>query len=129
VELAVNIGVVATPVAVAVIVTDVVPPANVPLAPVSGAENVTIAPPMGELPIITVPTSGEAKAVLMAALCGDPLVGAITSTGLLTPVLPQPGKKSNVRRRRSKLLAATSLVNASLLAGISAMDFMSLSRS
>jgi hypothetical protein len=61
---------------VAVVVA--VPLANVPLAPVLGAGNVTVTPgtPL-PLPSLTVAWNGVAKAVLITALCGVPLVGAM----------------------------------------------------
>jgi hypothetical protein len=52
------------------------PPANVPLAPLVGAVNVTTTPlPTGLFPAsVTVATNGAANAVLIAALCPEPLV-------------------------------------------------------
>lgn len=73
---AVNAAEVATPLALVVAVFT--PPANVPVAPVAGAEKVTVAPLTGfELASSTVATNGSAKAVLIAALCPAPLVGVI----------------------------------------------------
>ncbi len=74
-----NIAEVATPLALVVaVVVLVVVSANVPLAPDAGAVNVTIAPFTGFWPLSsTVATSGAANAVLVAALCGVPLVAVI----------------------------------------------------
>ena len=71
VELAVNTTEVARPEALVTAV--VTPPAKVPLAPDPGAANVTVIPLSG-LPTesFTNATNGEAKAVLITALCGDP---------------------------------------------------------
>jgi len=74
-ELAVNTADVATPLALVVAVFT--PPAKVPLAPVVGGVNVTTTPLTGLFPAsVTVATSGAAKAVLIAALCPEPLVAA-----------------------------------------------------
>ncbi len=63
----------------ALVVAVFVPPANVPLAPVcAGAVKVTVAPFTGLWPTsVTIATSGAANAVLMLALCPDPLYTAI----------------------------------------------------
>ena len=54
------------------------PPAKLPLAPDAGAVNVTVTPCTGLPPLsFTVATSGAANAVLIAALCGVPLVAVI----------------------------------------------------
>ena len=75
VAFAVNVEDVATPLAFVVAVVIAVPFANVPLAPLPGAENVTTTPPTGLLPAsVTVATSGAPNAVLIGALCPDPLV-------------------------------------------------------
>src|SRR5215472_6308295 len=80
VALAVKVAEVATPLAFVVAVFT--PPANVPLAPDAGGVNVTTTPLTGLLPLsVTVATSGAANAVLIAALCGVPLVAA-TFTGI-----------------------------------------------
>jgi len=74
--LAVKTADVATPLALVVAVFT--PPANVPLAPLAGALNVTTTPLTGLLPAsFTVATSGAPKAVLIAVLCGVPLVAVI----------------------------------------------------
>jgi hypothetical protein len=77
VAFAVKTAEVATPLAFVVAVF--APPANVPLAPVAGGVNVTTTPLTPAPPFVTVATSGAAKAVLTAALCGVPLVAAIVS--------------------------------------------------
>jgi hypothetical protein len=75
-ELAVKTAEVATPEALVVAVFT--PPANVPLAPLTGAANVTSAPLTGLPPeSLTVAASAAAKAVLIPALCGVPLVAVI----------------------------------------------------
>ena len=74
--MAVNTADVATP--LAFVVTVFTPPAKLPLAPVAGAVNVTVTPCTGLPPLsFTVATSAAANAVLMAALCGVPLVAVI----------------------------------------------------
>jgi hypothetical protein len=74
----VNVVEVATPLALVVSVSVFVPPANLPLAPVAGAVNVTVAPLTGfESLSSTVATSGNANAMLIAPLCGVPLVAVI----------------------------------------------------
>ena len=61
------------------------PPANVPLAPLTGAVNVTSTPLTGLLPAsFTVATKGAANAVLIAALCGVPLV-VVMEAGVAAP--------------------------------------------
>lgn len=71
--LAENVAEVATPLAFVVAVFT--PPANVPLAPLAGGVKVITTPPTGLFPeSVTVATSGAAKAVLIATLCGVPLV-------------------------------------------------------
>jgi hypothetical protein len=73
VALAVNVADVATPLAFVVAVFT--PPANVPLAPLAGGVKVTTTPLTGLFPeSVTVATNGAANAVLIAALCGVPLV-------------------------------------------------------
>jgi len=58
------------------------PPANVPLAPLPGTVNVTTTPLTGLFPAsVTVATNGAAKAVLIVALCPDPLVTTIFAGG------------------------------------------------
>ena len=81
--LAVNIPDVATPLA---LVVPVLPPAaKVPLAPLAGGVNVTTTPLTGFPPLsVTVAPSEAPNAVLMAALCGVPLVAA---TFAAAPVL------------------------------------------
>ena len=77
--MAVKVGAVALPLVSVVTFTLVNPPVKVPLAPEAGAVNVTTTPltpvPFAE----TIATSGWAKAVLMFALCGVPLLALITS--------------------------------------------------
>ena len=75
VAFAVKVEDVATPLPFVVAVVEVVPFANVPLAPLLGAVNVTTTPLTGLLlASIAVATSGAPKAVLIGALCPDPLV-------------------------------------------------------
>jgi hypothetical protein len=82
--LAVNTAEIATPDALVVAV--LTPPVNVPLAPLVGAVNVTIEP-LTALPpeSFTVATSGNAKALLITAVCGVPLVAEIVD--VVPPVL------------------------------------------
>ena len=92
--MAVNTVEVATPLA---LVVAVLLPAKLPLAPDAGAVNVTVTPCTGLPPLsFTVATSGAANAVLMAALCGVPLLAVIVAAvpaalvsaklaGVLTP--------------------------------------------
>jgi hypothetical protein len=96
--LAVYVVEVTTPLASVVSVSVLVPPANVPLAPVGGAVKVTNAPLTGDPPIITVATSGAANAVLTAVLCGVPLVGAIVSAGGLKFELLQLDRKAKAKK-------------------------------
>jgi len=79
--LAVNTADTATPLALVTAV--LIPPANVPLAPVcAGAVNVTVTPETGLLlASFTVACSVLANAVLIVALCGVPLV-AVTLAGV-----------------------------------------------
>jgi len=78
--LAENTAEVATPLLSVVAVFT--PPANVPLAPLDGAVKVTVTPLTALPPLsLTVATRGAAKAVLMVALCGVPLVAAIEAAG------------------------------------------------
>jgi hypothetical protein len=73
VELEVNATDVATPLAFEVAVFT--PPVNVPPAPLPGGVNVTTTPPTGLFPAsVTVATKGAANAVLIVALCPEPLV-------------------------------------------------------
>jgi hypothetical protein len=73
----------ATPLAFVVAV--LTPPANVPLAPLAGGVNVTTAPLTGLFPAsVTVATRGAANAVLIVALCPEPLV---TATFAAAPAL------------------------------------------
>jgi len=73
VEFAVKVADVATPLAFVVAVFT--PPANVPLAPLAGAVNVTTTLLTGLLPAsVTVATKGAENAVLIVALCPEPLV-------------------------------------------------------
>jgi hypothetical protein len=78
----VKTGDVATPDALVVAVAVFPPPAKVPLAPKPGAANVTLTPLTGFPPAsFTVATNGAAKAVLICALCGVPLVAAMDAGG------------------------------------------------
>jgi len=80
VEFAVNVADVATPLAFVVAVFT--PPANVPLAPLPGAVNVTTTPLTGLFPAsVTVATNGAPNAVLIVALCPDPLVTETFAAG------------------------------------------------
>src|ERR1700724_3561809 len=80
VAFAVNVADVAPPLAFVVAVFS--PPAKVPLAPLVGAVNVTTTPLTGLFPAsVTVATKGAPKAVLIAALCPDPLVTATLAAG------------------------------------------------
>jgi hypothetical protein len=80
IALAVKTTDVATP--LALVVALFTPPANEPLAPLAGGVNVTTTPLTGLLPAsVTVTTKGAAKAVLIAALCGVPLVAVTLATG------------------------------------------------
>jgi len=78
--LAVNVADAATPLALVVAVFT--PPANVPLAPLPGAVNVTTTPLTGLFPeSVTVATKAAANAVLIVALCPEPLVTTIFAGG------------------------------------------------
>jgi len=80
VAFAVNVAEVATPLVFVVAVF--APPANVPLAPLPGAVNVTTTPLTGLFEAsVTVATKGAPNAVLIAALCPDPLVTATFAAG------------------------------------------------
>ena len=80
---AVNTDEVATPLASVVAVVTLLPvSAKVPLAPVAGAVNVTTKPEFGTPPVVTVATNGLVKAAVTTALCPDPLVTVIVSTGV-----------------------------------------------
>jgi hypothetical protein len=73
VPLAVKTAEVATPLALVVAVFT--PLANAPLAPDAGGVNVTTTPLTGLFPeSVTVATNGAGNAVLIAAVCGVPLV-------------------------------------------------------
>jgi hypothetical protein len=73
---------IATPVALVVSVSVVIPFAKVPLAEVLGALNVTATPLTGfKLLSRTVAAKGAANVVLIAALCGVPLVAVIAAGG------------------------------------------------
>src|SRR5690242_9286164 len=79
VPFAVNVVDVATPLA---LLPAVFVPVNVPLAPLGGAVNVTVAPLTGLFPAsVTVATNGAANAVLIAALCPEPLVTTTLAAG------------------------------------------------
>src|SRR5271166_2896149 len=96
--LAVNTGVVAMPLALAVAITLVTAPGKVPPAPLAGEVNVTMVPGTG-LPKASRATtlSGRLKAVFMLVICGLPLMMAsdLTGPGLLinekTPKVVKPG--------------------------------------
>jgi hypothetical protein len=82
-----------------------VPPANVPLAPVAGAVKVTNASLTAAPPIVTVATSGAANAVFTAVLWVAPLVAAIDSAGGLKLELLQLVKPTKARKIRPSRLA------------------------
>ena len=76
---AVSAGDVACPFASVVTTTDVLVPANVPLAPVAGAENVTVAPATGR-PVAgftTLACSGVSKVPPVDVVCPEPPVQVI----------------------------------------------------
>ena len=76
---AVNTAEVATPLVVAAVFT---PPAKVPLAPLPGAVNVTTTPFTGLFPAsVTIATNGAPNAVLIGALCPEPLVTTTFAAG------------------------------------------------
>jgi hypothetical protein len=81
--LAVNVGAIATP--LALVVTVAVAPlpgaANVPLAPLDGAVKVTLAPLTRLPPLSLTVTCKAAKAVFMTTLCVAPLVAVIVAGG------------------------------------------------
>src|SRR5216683_2852713 len=80
VAFAVNVAEVATPLALLVAVFT--PPAKVPLAPLPGAVNVTTTPLTGLFPAsVTVATKSAVNAVLIAALCPEPLVTTTLAAG------------------------------------------------
>jgi len=73
VPLAVNVAEAATPFELVTAVFT--PPANVPLAPLPGTINITVTPLTGLLPAsFTIACKGNAKAVLITAVCGVPLI-------------------------------------------------------
>src|SRR5207302_662289 len=75
-----NVDAVATPLPFVVAVFT--PPAKVPLAPLPGAVNVTTTPFTGLLPAsVTVATNGAPNAVLIDALCPEPLVTTTFAAG------------------------------------------------
>jgi hypothetical protein len=94
----VNVADVATPDAFVVAVF--APPAKLQLAPLLGDVNVTVTPFTGfPLALVTVTTRGAGKDVLIAALCGVPLVAATPPPGqlftkLAALTLPIPVAKS-----------------------------------
>jgi len=62
------------------------PPANVAEAPRAGTLNVTVTPLTGSLcASLTVACRGDAKVVLIAALCGVSLVTVIAAGGPASP--------------------------------------------
>src|SRR5581483_117340 len=76
--LAVNRGVVATPLELVVVVNEEPPPENVPLAPVVGAVNVTLTPGIKALFVSrTVAWSTTGKPAPGAVLWGVPALGTI----------------------------------------------------
>ncbi len=86
VPFAVNTVDVATPLP---FVTAVFVVAKLPLAPLLGAVNVTVIPLSRSPPVsLTVTTSGDAKAVLTAALCPEPLV-TVTEAGAPTVLVSE----------------------------------------
>jgi hypothetical protein len=78
---AVNVGAVATPLALVVTVAVPLPPANVPLAPFVAAVtvNVTETPLTPFPPLSATVACKEANAVLIATLCEPPLVAAMAA--------------------------------------------------
>jgi hypothetical protein len=104
VAFAVYVDEVATPLALVISVSVLVPPLNVPLAPVAGAVKVTNAPLTGVPPMVTVATSGAAKGVFTAVLCVAPFVAAIASAGGLKLELLQFVKATNASRTRPRSL-------------------------
>jgi hypothetical protein len=79
VAFAVNVFEVATPLA---FVSAAFDPVNAPLAPLVGAVNVTVTPLTGLFPAsVTVATNGAPNAVLIAALCPEPLVTTTLAAG------------------------------------------------
>src|ERR1700730_8944667 len=80
VAFAVNTAEVAIPLAFVVAVFS--PPAKLPLAPLVGAVNVTSTPLTGLFPAsVTVATKGAVNAVLIDALCPEPLVATTLAAG------------------------------------------------
>lgn len=75
--LAVNVGAVATPLLLVVACAVVPPPAKVPLAPLDGAVNVTTTPLNGSDLLSLTVACRDAKAVLIATLCGVPELAVI----------------------------------------------------
>jgi len=96
----------ATPLALVVYVSDTVPFANVPLAPVVGAVKVTDTPLVGDPPVVTVTISGAANGVPTVAICGDPLVIMIATTGVfeLNPLRPPQLGKNAIRQTKAKIV-------------------------
>jgi hypothetical protein len=87
---AVNVAAVATPWALVTAVFT--PPANVPLAPLTGAVNVTVTPLTGLLRLsFTVACMAVANAVLTVALCGVPTVAVMLCA---VPPLPLAARKA-----------------------------------
>jgi hypothetical protein len=79
--LAVKVGAVATPLALVTAVA-VADPLNVAVAPLAAAVNVTVTPLIRLPPLsFTVACSAVANAVLMAVLCGVPVVVAMLAAG------------------------------------------------
>ncbi len=92
----------ATPLALVVSVSDAVPFANVPLAPVVGAVKVTDTPPIGDPPVVTVTINGAANGAPAVEVCGDPPVIMIaTELTFITP--PQPGRNAT-RQTKAKIV-------------------------
>ena len=90
VPFAVKDGEVAKPLESVVTVAVVDPLLNVTLAPEEGAVKVTETPLLGVPPVDTVATKGAANVAPVTALCPEPLVVTIVSTGGGGVLLPPP---------------------------------------
>jgi len=87
-------------------VSDAVPFANVPLAPVVGAVKVTDTPFAGAPPVVAVTVSSAPNCVATVAVCGDPLVIMIATTeglGLTLVTAPQL-KRTAIRQTEAKIV-------------------------
>jgi hypothetical protein len=106
-----------TPLASVVSVSDVVPFANLPLAPVSGALKVTDIPLVGDPPVVTVAIRGAENGSPTVAVCGAPLVMMTATTGgfELTPVTPPQLGRKTIRQTKAKIVPPTLYFIASSL--------------